>query len=96
MTHTDGQPQGTGVPADDTPDSVLAGPSTWTLDPARSSASLRSKTMWGLATVRGAFGELAVRADGGHEWLAADSPLVELARHVRRRAECEIVPPVAE
>jgi polyisoprenoid-binding protein YceI len=63
MTHADGQPQATGVPADDTLDSVLAGPSTWTLDPVRSSASLRSKTMWGLSTVRGAFGELAGNAE---------------------------------
>jgi polyisoprenoid-binding protein YceI len=63
MTTADGQSQATGVPAGDTPDSVLAGPSTWSLDPARSSVSLRSKTMWGLATVRGAFGELAGSAE---------------------------------
>jgi polyisoprenoid-binding protein YceI len=63
MTEADGQAQATGVAAAETPDSVLAGPSTWTLDPARSSVALRSKTMWGLATVRGAFGELAGTAE---------------------------------
>ena len=63
MTTADGQSQATGLAAGNTPDSVLAGPSTWTLDPARSSVSLRSKTMWGLATVRGAFGELAGSAE---------------------------------
>jgi polyisoprenoid-binding protein YceI len=63
MTTADGQSRATGVPAGDTPDSVLAGPSTWSLDPARSSVSLRSKTMWGLATVRGAFSELAGSAE---------------------------------
>ena len=31
----------------------LAG--TWTLDPARSTATLRSKSVWGLAPVKGAF-----------------------------------------
>jgi polyisoprenoid-binding protein YceI len=34
----------------------LAG--TWTLDPARSTATLRSKSMWGLAPVKGAFGSI--------------------------------------
>jgi polyisoprenoid-binding protein YceI len=63
MTTADGQSQATGAPAGDTPDTVLAGPSTWSLDPARSSVSLHSKTMWGLATVRGAFGELAGSAE---------------------------------
>jgi polyisoprenoid-binding protein YceI len=63
MTTADGPSHATGVPAEDSPDSVLAGPSTWTLDPARSSVSLRSKTMWGLGTVRGAFGELAGNAE---------------------------------
>jgi polyisoprenoid-binding protein YceI len=63
MTQADGQARATGVPADETPDSVLAGPSTWSLDPAHSSVSLRSKTMWGLATVRGTFGELAGNAE---------------------------------
>jgi polyisoprenoid-binding protein YceI len=45
----------------------LAG--TWTLDPARSSATLRSKSMWGLAPVKGVFGELegggTVSPEGG-------------------------------
>jgi polyisoprenoid-binding protein YceI len=63
MTTADGQSQATGAPAVDTPDTVLAGPSTWSLDPARSSVSLHSKTMWGLGTVRGAFGELAGSAE---------------------------------
>jgi polyisoprenoid-binding protein YceI len=35
----------------------LAG--TWTLDPARSTATLRSKSLWGLAPVKGVFRELA-------------------------------------
>src|ERR1700733_2131761 len=63
MTTADGQPQATGVPADDTPDSVLAGPSTWSVAQARPSVPLHSKTMWGLVTVRGAFGELAGSAE---------------------------------
>lgn len=63
MTQADGQAEATGVPAGATPDSVLAGPSTWTLDPANSSVSLRSKSMWGLVTVRGTFGELAGNAE---------------------------------
>jgi polyisoprenoid-binding protein YceI len=63
MTTADGQPQATGVPAGDTPDRVLAGPSTWSLDRTRSSVSLHSKTMWGLSTVRGAFGELTGSAE---------------------------------
>ena len=63
MTAADGQLGATGGPAGDTPDSVLAGPSTWTLDPSRSSAALRSKSMWGLVTVRGAFSELAGNAE---------------------------------
>jgi polyisoprenoid-binding protein YceI len=63
MTAADGPSQATSVPAGDTPDSVLAGPSAWALDPARSSVSLRSKTMWGLATVRGGFAELAGSAE---------------------------------
>ncbi len=42
---------------------ALTGPSQWTLDPARSSVTLRHKTMWGLATVRGTFGDLAGQAE---------------------------------
>ena len=45
--------------------SALAGPSRWTLDAARSSVTLRHKTMWGLVTVRGAFGDLAGQAEIG-------------------------------
>jgi polyisoprenoid-binding protein YceI len=40
----------------------------WTLDPARSTISLRAKSFWGLVTVKGRFGELSgegeVTADG--------------------------------
>ena len=40
----------------------------WTLDPARSAVALRSKSVWGLVTVKGAFGEIegdgTVMADG--------------------------------
>jgi polyisoprenoid-binding protein YceI len=47
-------------------DGSLAGP--WTLDPARSTVHLRSKTMWGLVPVKGAFGQVSgegvVAADG--------------------------------
>lgn len=39
--------------------STAAGASTWVLDPARSSVSLRHKTMWGLVTVRGTFSEVS-------------------------------------
>ena len=35
----------------------LAGP--WTLDPSRSTAALRSKSMWGLVPVKGSFGQLS-------------------------------------
>ena len=37
-------------------DGSLAG--NWTLDPARSTATLRSKSMWGLVPVKGVFREL--------------------------------------
>ena len=63
MTHTDGHPHATRAPEADPAGSVLAGPSTWTLDPARSSVALRSKSVWGLVTVRGSFGELAGNAE---------------------------------
>jgi polyisoprenoid-binding protein YceI len=59
MTTADGQQQ---VRPDAT---ALTGPSRWTLDAARSSVTLRHKTMWGLATVRGAFGDLAGQAEVG-------------------------------
>ena len=59
MTTADGQQQ---VRPDTT---ALAGPSRWTLDAARSSVTLRHKTMWGLVTVRGAFGDLAGQAEIG-------------------------------
>jgi polyisoprenoid-binding protein YceI len=38
-------------------DAALAG--SWTLDAARSTVGLRSKSMWGLAKVNGAFGQVA-------------------------------------
>lgn len=63
MTAADGPSQATSTPAGDAPDGVLAAPGTWVLDPARSSVSLRSKTMWGLVTVRGGFAELAGSAE---------------------------------
>ena len=63
MTQPEGQAQATGAPVGETPDSVLAGPSTWTLDPARSSVALRAKSIWGLVTVRGTFGEVAGTAE---------------------------------
>lgn len=40
----------------------------WQLDPARTSVTIRHKTMWGLVTVKGAFADVAgegeVRSDG--------------------------------
>jgi polyisoprenoid-binding protein YceI len=62
MTTADGQPQ---VRPEPPGAAALTGPSQWTLDAARSSVTLRHKTMWGLSTVRGAFGELAGQADIG-------------------------------
>jgi polyisoprenoid-binding protein YceI len=38
-------------------DGSLAG--DWTLDPARSQVKLRSKSMWGLAAVKGVFGQVS-------------------------------------
>src|SRR5215469_15656077 len=38
-------------------DAALAG--SWTPDPARSAVGLRSKSMWGLAPVKGTFREVA-------------------------------------
>ena len=73
--------QGQGT--DSTPDALLregrlAG--TWTLDAARSEVRLRSKGMWGLAPVKGAFGRVSgegvVAPDGsltGTVTVAADS-----------------------
>jgi polyisoprenoid-binding protein YceI len=47
-------------------DGSLAGP--WILDPARSTVHLRSKSMWGLAPIKGTFGQVSgeavVSADG--------------------------------
>ena len=41
-------------------DGSLAG--AWTLDPSRSAVALRSRSMWGLAPVKGSFGELSGEA----------------------------------
>jgi polyisoprenoid-binding protein YceI len=62
MTTADGQPQVQAAAADAL-DSALAGPSNWSLDAAQSSAAFRHKTLWGLATVRGTFSELAGSAE---------------------------------
>jgi polyisoprenoid-binding protein YceI len=47
---------------------VQAGPSSWVLDPAATTAAFSHKTFWGLATVRGTFREVAgsgaILADG--------------------------------
>jgi polyisoprenoid-binding protein YceI len=49
-------------------DGPYAGPASWELDPAGSSVAIASKAMWGLATVRGSFGQVSgsgeVLADG--------------------------------
>jgi len=42
-------------------DGSLAG--HWTLDPARSSVALRSKSMWGLVPVKGTFGQVSGTAE---------------------------------
>jgi polyisoprenoid-binding protein YceI len=42
-------------------DGSMAG--RWTLDPARSSVALRSKSMWGLMPVKGTFGEISGAAE---------------------------------
>jgi len=48
--------------------SPLAGPASWQLDPAGSSATFQHKTIWGLVTVRGTFRQLSgsgeIAADG--------------------------------
>ncbi len=62
MTTADGQQQ---VRPEQPRATALTGPSQWTLDAARSSVTLRHKTMWGLGTVRGAFGDLAGSAEIG-------------------------------
>ena len=41
-------------------DGSLAG--NWTLDPARSTATLKSRSVWGLVPVKGTFGSLGVFA----------------------------------
>ena len=47
---------------------VLAGPTSWQLDAGQSAVTFSNKTMWGLATVRGAFtdvsGNAEILADG--------------------------------
>src|SRR6202043_4078394 len=44
-------------------DRAVAGPSTWSLDAAHSSAAFRHKPIWGLPTVRGTFSDLTGRAE---------------------------------
>lgn len=96
MTTADGQSQATGVPAGEPRDDVLTGPSTWTLDPARSSVALRAKSVWGLVTVRGAFGEVAgtaeILADGtarGHLDIGAASLDTKNAKRDRHLASAD-------
>jgi polyisoprenoid-binding protein YceI len=62
MSTADGQPQVQAEAADGL-DSAVAGPSTWSLDAAHSSAAFRHKTIWGLVTVRGTFSDLAGSAE---------------------------------
>ncbi len=53
-------------PTDGAPQSKLADGSLaglWTLDPARSSVALRSKSMWGLVPVKGTFGQVSGAAE---------------------------------
>ena len=51
----------------------------WNLDPARSTFAFRNKTMWGLMTVKGHFGE--VRGDARVTYTGAVSG--RLAHHCR-------------
>jgi polyisoprenoid-binding protein YceI len=67
MSTADGQQQ---VRPDQPGAAALTGPSQWTLDPAQSAVTLRHKTMWGLATVRGTFGDLAGQAEIGADGTA--------------------------
>jgi polyisoprenoid-binding protein YceI len=62
MTTADGQPQGHAADAGAL-DNAPAGPSTWSLDAAHSSASFRHKSIWGLVTVHGTFSDLAGSAE---------------------------------
>src|ERR1017187_2688241 len=63
MSTADGQPQ-VRTDATDALDSAVAGPSTWSLDAAHSSAAFRHKTIWGLVTLHGLFSDLVGRAEG--------------------------------
>ena len=45
--------------------SVTVDPGTWQLDPARSTVTIRHKSLWGLVTVKGTFGSVS----GGGEVL---------------------------
>jgi polyisoprenoid-binding protein YceI len=62
MSTADGQPQAEAAAAGG-PDSAVAGPGTWSLDAAHSSAAFRHKSMWGLVTVRGTFSDLTGSAE---------------------------------
>jgi polyisoprenoid-binding protein YceI len=67
MTAADGQQQ---VRPEQPGAIALTGPSQWTLDAGRSSVTLQHKTMWGLVTVRGTFGDLAGQAEIGADGTA--------------------------
>lgn len=79
----------------------VTGPSSWVLDPAGSSATLRHQHTWGLATVTGSFSELngtgEVLADGtgrGRLTIAAASLDTKNARrdtHLRSAAFFDVV-----
>lgn len=58
-------------------DGSLAG--TWALDSARSTVTLRSKSMWGLAPVKGVFGEISGEATVSGEGAAAGTITVRAA-----------------
>jgi polyisoprenoid-binding protein YceI len=76
MTAADGQQQ---VRPEQPGAAALTGPSRWTLDAARSSVTLRHKTMWGLVTVRGTFGGLAGDAEIGADGSARGRPEIGAA-----------------
>ncbi len=70
MAATDGNslPTAETVPTADTVRSLLdSATGTWTLDASRSSVRFQSKTLWGLATVRGTFAELAGTGEIGSD-----------------------------
>ncbi len=58
---TTSEPSGSDTAAAHLAGGALAG--HWTLDPARSTVSLRAKTFWGLSTVKGRFAEVSGEGD---------------------------------